>query len=76
MSTLVSRQYYNGPILLSCACVHACVCVRVCVLICAHRVGLFVFVCRQEKSQLDWNRFKAEEGLEHELTQQRKDGSV
>ncbi|CAI8019670.1 Craniofacial development protein 1 [Geodia barretti] len=27
-----------------------------------------------EKSQLDWNRFKAEEGLEHELTQQRKDG--
>jgi hypothetical protein len=27
-----------------------------------------------EKSQLDWNRFKAEEGLEHELAKQRKDG--
>lgn len=26
-----------------------------------------------EKSQLDWNRFKSDEGLEHELSQQRKD---
>ena len=42
-----------------------CVCVDVC-------GGLM----SQEKSQLDWNRFKAEEGLEHELAQRRKDGSV
>ena len=31
-------------------------------------------VCLQEKSKLDWEHFKEEEGLEHELSQQRKDG--
>ena len=43
MSTLVSRQYYNGPILLSCACVHACVCACVCVNLCPP--CWFVCVC-------------------------------
>lgn len=32
-----------------------------------------MYALLQEKSQLDWNRFKSDEGLEHELSQQRKD---
>ena len=38
-----------------------------------------VYTCMyvlQEKSKLDWNQFKADEGLEHELSQQRKDRLV
>ena len=30
----------------------------------------------QEKSSLDWNKYKEEEGLEEELAQHSKDGSV
>ena len=48
-----------------CVCVWVC-CVCVCVWVCC--------VCVQEKSKLDWNRFKEDEGLEHELSQQCKDG--